>query len=406
MTTNLNENPDIISGGEDLVDELVGDFGQPPVENVPVRSFKPWHKPRKHYIRIYQWCVELRKLIAKLSLAGRSVSYLGLPGSDMLDIKTLHGVCENAGVKLRYLGFNGAGGNSDASETLISDNELRSQGWEFIDHVSSRVVFDSFERVAAPTSLARKALIEKASFDVVNLDLCNCIARRCAVRAESTLSALKVLMDIQHARRGEPWLLFITTRTVRDGVDPELWARLCELVDRNLTNSEFHMIFGSVCLLASGKKFSESEVSLDKGVFSKSFVVALGKWILNVMKSGWTVNLTSVMTYTVAQEDGADMYSLSFWIERKSPPLSDSTGIAASPAPQCNLDDDETRLACKMVEAVSAARDADRILATDQALNLKIRTKSSLMMEKARYDPELYGKWIDAGCPSREPDGL
>ncbi len=277
----VTENGTDMTEVDELISDLAADFESPPVTPVLKRLFKPWHKPRKHYIRIHQWCVELKKLLPALNLAHRTVSYLGLPGRDMLDIKTLHGVCESKGVKLRYLGFNGSGTSSDTAEASLSDNELRSQGWEFIDHVASRTMFDPFERVSVASSLAHKALLEKASFDVVNLDLCNCIARRCSIRAESTLEALKVLMDVQHARRAEPWLLFVTTRTVRDGVDPDIWILLCKLVDKNLTNHEFRTLFGTVCLLATGQSFTDLESSLVQSTFSKSFGIALGKWVLN-----------------------------------------------------------------------------------------------------------------------------
>ncbi len=52
------------------------------------KTFFPWHKPRKHYIRVNQWCAEVRSLIkANGYQAGDVIRYLGFPGEDFLDIR-------------------------------------------------------------------------------------------------------------------------------------------------------------------------------------------------------------------------------------------------------------------------------------------------------------------------------
>jgi hypothetical protein len=38
---------------------------QPLLTDQEVKDFFPWHKPRKHYIRINQWCAETRALIRR-----------------------------------------------------------------------------------------------------------------------------------------------------------------------------------------------------------------------------------------------------------------------------------------------------------------------------------------------------
>ena len=70
------------------------------LEGVEAREFKPWHKPRKQYIRLRQWCAIVRWLIRKVGMQqGDSLRYLGLPGEDLLDIRSLRGVCERDGDK-------------------------------------------------------------------------------------------------------------------------------------------------------------------------------------------------------------------------------------------------------------------------------------------------------------------
>jgi len=64
------------------------------LDEVPEKRFKPWHKPRKHYLRVYQWCQQIATLIKDLGLGeSDSLRYLGMPGEDLLDVRTLQGVC-------------------------------------------------------------------------------------------------------------------------------------------------------------------------------------------------------------------------------------------------------------------------------------------------------------------------
>src|SRR4051812_44403255 len=88
---------------DDIVDEIY-EHVEPTLAGEVAREFKPWHKPRKHFLRVYQWCSEIRGLIRELDYKeGDTVRYLGLPGEDFLDIRTLAGVCDRAKVKLKYL---------------------------------------------------------------------------------------------------------------------------------------------------------------------------------------------------------------------------------------------------------------------------------------------------------------
>ena len=78
--------------GADNRDNLIAGIYQgeivPTLESRARREFKPWHKPRKHFVRLHQWCHETRQLLKKLQYAnGSELRYLGLPGEDLLDIR-------------------------------------------------------------------------------------------------------------------------------------------------------------------------------------------------------------------------------------------------------------------------------------------------------------------------------
>lgn len=49
------------------------------------KNFQPWHKPRKQYVRQFQWITETVELIEEIDFRdGRPFKYLGLPGKDMM----------------------------------------------------------------------------------------------------------------------------------------------------------------------------------------------------------------------------------------------------------------------------------------------------------------------------------
>lgn len=369
------------------------------------RSFKPWHRPRKHYLRIHQWCAEIRKLIPKLKLTGRALSYLSLPGDDMLDIRAIHGVCVKEDIPLRYLGFNNAS-PSHRDEANISHNELRSQGWRMIDQRSSEVVYDLFEATAVLTSMAYKELSERAPYDVVNIDLCNCIAAPIKKREVNTFDALKTLLDLQEAHRSEPWLLMLTTRTARgEGVDVRQWTKLCSVFDSNLKGAQFHQLCRESLGFTDEISLSDAAAKLGQELFSRSFVVALGKWLLNILNPSWEIELRPPAAYSVDGVSGLDMVSLVFKFSPRKNPLEDRSGLTtvktriALSRPTA----DEEQQACQLISVASKIVDVDALLQSDGDLLTKVLRQSESLMTQARYEASLFREWVDRGCPLTGP---
>src|SRR6266545_1229360 len=88
------------------------------------KTFKPWHKPRKQHIRVHLWGEAIRALIKANGLtAGDVLHYLGMPGEDFLDLRSLDTVCRNAKIKVRYLGLDSTAGAAEF-ETNISNYEV------------------------------------------------------------------------------------------------------------------------------------------------------------------------------------------------------------------------------------------------------------------------------------------
>lgn len=72
-----NESPE----PDELIEGIYQTSGEQILPGEADRVFKPWHKPRKHFIRVNQWCALIRQLIEDLSMVeGDTLRYLGMPG--------------------------------------------------------------------------------------------------------------------------------------------------------------------------------------------------------------------------------------------------------------------------------------------------------------------------------------
>ena len=148
---------------DELLDGIYQGDIQPQIVDVARTDFKPWHKPRKHFLRIEQWCRETKKLIKKLDPpAGGEIRYLGLPGEDLLDLRVIKGVCPK-GVLLRYLGFD----DSFSTQLNLAQHEVNSDS---SIHLSSMITNDRIEQIVDPHQMAHKCVQDNAPFDVINLD--------------------------------------------------------------------------------------------------------------------------------------------------------------------------------------------------------------------------------------------
>ena len=85
------------------------------------KSFLPWHKPRKQYVRHHQWRAEIDLMLNDAPRADNTLKYLGLPGPDLLDLRHLHAeICEPRDLGFRFLGFNNAAKPSSAAQTELN----------------------------------------------------------------------------------------------------------------------------------------------------------------------------------------------------------------------------------------------------------------------------------------------
>lgn len=372
---------------------------QPVLEDLRGREFKPWHKPRKHYLRVHQWCALIRALIKELHYTNGSVlRYLGLPGEDFLDIRTLAGVCDRAEVKLRYLGFDVTADLADEYEVNLSKHEISQL--EFVDP-QSVLVKERVERIATATSTARHHFERMGPFDVINLDLCDSVAG--AVGIGSYFDALKQTCDLQlRAGRTQPWLLFLATRAIRSQIDAHSKAQLLGCVRRNIADSlDFEAKLLELLSLAKAQvdgEISDSQL-LEHKALVNAFCLGLSKWLLGVAMSAQprvVVRLLPSYSYRIEVPD-PDMLSLAFRFEPLIEARRDGTGLAPdSPDGRAAAVLNESELATALLEGVSGILDVDTMLSSDTSLNEKMIDKCGTVLASARYDKASYVSWANS----------
>ena len=167
----------------DLADDIVGvDSYEAPVPAKKV--FLPWHRPRKQFVRVKQWCEQIKKLLDEIQIEGGALRYFGLPGIDLLDLRCFHHtICVPRNLKLCFLGFNSGSdpASSEQAELNISLDEISKLG--SIDP-RSMVIPDDFRRLASDQSIAWQRTLALGPFDVFKPGPLRRLWRRCRRRGE------------------------------------------------------------------------------------------------------------------------------------------------------------------------------------------------------------------------------
>jgi hypothetical protein len=390
-------------GGADYVDDLVQQRVAHP-ELPPKDKFFPWHKPRKHWIRRNQWQTEAAHLIAALNLSDkrRPLSYLSLPGPDMLDVRTMQQVCSSSGAELRFVGFMD-GGVADQTELNISlDEVMRLDG---IDQ-GSTVILDPLQSLADASSVGYARTMSAASFDIVNIDLCNSIGAAPPLDEQvGCYEAIRQILDLQRRRRPpeEPWILFLTTRANPGRVHADARARFFDCLLRNARDHAEvdQAIRDGINLDQVAIEAMQACPVQDDAAFESAFAAAVSKWLLQMLGSSHPAGtlrlLPSSCAYSVRVPGSRDMLSLGFLCQTMHGPPHDAAGLAAPALPMPFPT--EPQAAAAIIRLVPQLVHVDAILA-DPAHYDAIAAEASELMRSARFDAEKYVEWAQS-CKER-----
>lgn len=397
-------------GGSDEAAAEDLDFGTAP-DHGNLRQakaeFAPWHHPRKQYVRVQQWCAATRQLIKDLGLGpGSRLSYLTLPGNELLDVRALDGVCQPAGVSLRYVGFNSVHpGSRDQAELSVSQSEVRAL--ESVDRFSV-VVEDRLESVANSRSPGYARARQNAPFHAINIDLCDSIALRDVDdRRGSVLGVLAALLELQ-LQTTSPWLLFVTTLARPGLISPRSAQGFGSALAANVAASpEFRAELATLISGSADRLDAELEKAWGRQDpdFLRLFCAGLGKWLLRVLSDAAPPRelvLLSSCYYQVGP-DGPDMLSLAFRCNTPPAAVGDRDGILGQAPPPSPFS--EVEVALGLARQVAASTDLDQMLLDDPELAGKLIRQAGNLLESARYDRGAYEAWAEQELSRRAGAG-
>lgn len=378
--------------GDELAQDMFGG-GVYEAERPPKRDFLPWHRPRKQFVRDRQWREQLTRLLGRVQPSDRKLRYLGLPGSDLLDLRYFHStICEPQRLYLRFLGFNRGIRASSRAQTELNISLAEVRSLDLVDEYSE-VIPDDFGLVADANSLAWRKVKEFGPYDVINLDLCDGFASQEPGMVEnSNYNALNCLMGLQ-AKRKEPWLLFLTTRTGRADIHDDVYEILTTTYKSNLENCAQFRDTSRERIQVSDAATLEAVINTPDGHLTV-FLVSLCKWILGLaigQNPPSKVEVASTIGYRVdGKSEHDDLISLAIKFEPVVGPINDPTGLSKAE----NKTVDDCPLSEKILRRILGRRRADEILSADEVLYKNMVSATEDLLALARYDVAAYRDWI------------
>lgn len=379
--------------GNSLTDDLFGarsyEFERP-----AKKTFLPWHKPRKQFVREKQWTQLLLELVQDNPPETGVIKYLGLPGDDLLDLRYFHDkICAPNEFRLKFLGFNKGMKPGEEHKTNLEVSLDEVNRLPYVDNTSKLVDYE-FTNIAHSQSSAWQDSRAIGPFDIINIDLCDGFAKQAVGLFEEThYNTLSRLMALQ-ARRAQPWLLFLTTRTNSNGVNVDVFNKLKVLYSENIENCiEFKnssMNFFSIDSLDALESRCDDELG-----FSSIFVISLCKWILKIAMDQ---NPKSEIFLH-------DVYGYKVYKRATSPDL---VSIAIKVTPTFSISEDRLKLttisndglidecvsAVQILKAVSEQFDVDKILAGEADMRIAMIESSKTLLNQAGYDISGYEEWV------------
>jgi hypothetical protein len=376
------------AGGDD---ELAGEIFAEGAEYAPgspiLKQFRPWHRPRKQFVRREQWSTQLKRLFA-----GRSddapLHYLGLPGVDLLDVRYLYEeICGPVERPFRFLGFNTEAqpGNDAHIELMTALAEVRQL--PNVDPLSD-VMPDDIRKIAVEESLAWNNLLDHGPFDVVNLDLCDGIAADPVLHRPSLYEALGRLVSLQ-VRSPRPWLLFVTTQIGHGSFDSEAEGALLEVFRSNIESCSG---FVAACdRLLDGDPSETDPNQQSPQDFLRVMIVALCKWFVKLaqVQGANKVELGSTLGYRLQKTPGCeDLVSFAL---RFRPVI----GAPTNPFQPTATGIDECATAEAIVKRAMKLGNVDEILADNPAIREEMVDETEGLLERTRYDIVPFRPWVD-----------
>nr|SPS05551.1 conserved protein of unknown function [Candidatus Nitrotoga fabula] len=366
------------------------------------KEFKPWHRPRKQYVRHNQWYMQIEELLSSINIEDvGKLKYFGLPGTDLLDLRYFHDrICKPKNIKLSFLGFNDAAcpNSPNQTELDISLDEVRKL--ECVDQ-KSEVLGDNFCLIAKDNSIAWSKTSQRGPYDVINLDLCDGFAKHDPTTHQHThYDAVNKLLSLQ-ARRSKPWLFFITTRTGHEHVHNITLNKFINKITNNLNTCQSFKEASEKYLSISDGNSLQKYVINQNNCISKVFQTGLYKWLLGLaIKHHLEVKVKHIIGYRVNPKSiNEDLVSIALEFNPILTTVTDGLGLAKNcqqKSTQSGNTKEECTLATEALKKIATnCINADKLLSDNDELHNNMKEESADLLTLARYDKNEYYIWLE-----------
>ncbi|MEE4886389.1 PP_RS20740 family protein [Pseudomonas alliivorans] len=359
--------------------------------------YKPWHKPRKQFIRDKQWWFQLERLLSRNShyQTVPVIKYFGLPGSDLLDVNYLSKKLSVAFVdkKLFVHGFIDSAGEKEKADIRLSELLDRDN----VDR-QSKVDKYNFNSLAIKGSLAIEKIKEQGAYHLINLDFCD------GVFKQATFHSMMTLFDVQFAYMLDiPWLFCLTTRADEGGVAQELLSDLNRVFQEEVSgDAEFLAALEehrrAIFNLVRDKK-SISDGHLTGTDLSEVLQACFLYWVVcNSHHNGSRMDVVSLMKYKVhGGSSHPDMYSYVVKFTKKFVGKPDALGVVKLSAGQTGggISADDIRTdKVRAIKRLSTSLDVDAFLSSDQRCYDLYAEEMKVLLAECGWDIKDYDKSV------------
>lgn len=364
--------------------ELTEDIFGKTTENLFERTtFQPWHKPRKHWIRIHQWCSCVQELLARKEFSEISVlNYFGMPGEDCLDIQTI-GQNLPKGKKIKYLGI-----EKEDNTQYQSIVESKLHDTPYISNESKICNKTHLEELESDYSQITNDIFYGEPFHIINLDLTTSLLppNKGALMWKSILRLLKC----QFGKQTYPWLLFLTTRCDKEAIDEIFFNEKFSIFLDNYRNNDFRHIVNTEIKNLKDDKILNREALLDSTCYEKIVLLTIIKMILkNAVAKHVHMCTESVISYRIEETScNPEMHSIVLRFTKEKN-ISDAT-VTPDEETKKRMDAEELDIASRSGHKVASCKNVDDILTEHPEIKSDMVNKTKEMLKNIGYDITQY----------------